>query len=308
MTSLSSNQIRSLLGKLAAHIVVALVGLVVIGGATRVMEAGLACPDWPLCYGSFFPKGRMNLQIFLEWFHRLDAFFVGIAICLQFFLSLIYKSSLPFWLPWVNGGIFLLIALQGALGALTVVDLLPSNVVVGHLLLALTLVALMSGLTQRLLSLNEINPPSWWSFLSRSSLLIVIIQSVIGSRMATTWGAQKCLAKGIDCQWLDIHRISALPVSFFIFSFVFVAFIQGGWFRDQWPLLLFVVVLLMMQILLGVLSVHLLLDQPLVRVSHQLLACLLVASLAALSCRRISPSSSLKSKSFDDILLEVCHG
>ena len=28
--------------------VVAVIALVVIGGATRVMEAGLACPDWPL--------------------------------------------------------------------------------------------------------------------------------------------------------------------------------------------------------------------------------------------------------------------
>ena len=72
------------LGQLAAHVVVALVALVVIGGATRVMEAGLACPDWPLCYGSFLPGRQMNLQVFLEWFHRLDAFFVGIVLITQF--------------------------------------------------------------------------------------------------------------------------------------------------------------------------------------------------------------------------------
>ena len=65
---------RFRLGQLAAHVVVALIALVVIGGATRVMEAGLACPDWPLCYGSFLPGRQMNLQVFLEWFHRLDAF------------------------------------------------------------------------------------------------------------------------------------------------------------------------------------------------------------------------------------------
>ena len=35
------------LALLASHLVVALVALVGIGGATRVMEAGLACPDWP---------------------------------------------------------------------------------------------------------------------------------------------------------------------------------------------------------------------------------------------------------------------
>ena len=64
--------------RLGSHSVLALIALIVIGGATRVMEAGLACPDWPLCYGSFSPFSHMNLKVFLEWFHRLDAFLVGI--------------------------------------------------------------------------------------------------------------------------------------------------------------------------------------------------------------------------------------
>jgi len=66
--------------RLGSHSVLALIALIVIGGATRVMEAGLACPDWPLCYGSFLPFSHMNLRVFLEWFHRLDAFLVGILI------------------------------------------------------------------------------------------------------------------------------------------------------------------------------------------------------------------------------------
>ena len=170
--SSSSNLITSRLGKLAAHIVVALIALVVIGGATRVMEAGLACPDWPLCYGSFFPKGRMNLQVFLEWFHRLDAFFVGIAICVQFLFSWIYRSSLPKWLPLLNGFLFCLILFQGLLGALTVIDLLPSAVVMMHLFMALTLVAIMSGMSQILLAPNSVETPFWWKFLSGFSALI----------------------------------------------------------------------------------------------------------------------------------------
>ena len=55
----------------------AVVALVVIGGATRVMEAGLACPDWPLCYGTLLPGKQMNAQVFLEWFHRLGRFHRG---------------------------------------------------------------------------------------------------------------------------------------------------------------------------------------------------------------------------------------
>ena len=85
--------------RLGSHSVFALIALIVIGGATRVMEAGLACPDWPLCYGSFLPFKHMNLRVFLEWFHRLDAFLVGILILFKFALSIIWKNEIPNWLP-----------------------------------------------------------------------------------------------------------------------------------------------------------------------------------------------------------------
>ena len=70
----------------------AIIALIAVGSATRVMEAGLACPDWPLCYGTFLPLNHMNLRVFLEWFHRLDAFLVGILILTQFILSFIFKN------------------------------------------------------------------------------------------------------------------------------------------------------------------------------------------------------------------------
>ena len=286
----------------------ALVALVVIGGATRVMEAGLACPDWPLCYGSFFPKGQMNLQVFLEWFHRLDAFFVGIAICLQFFLSFIYKSLLPRWLLLLNGFILFLIALQGALGALTVIDLLPSVIVMSHLFLALMLLSLMSGLTQILLTSNRMGSPFWWKLLSGSSLFIVILQSLIGSRMATTWAAQNCLANSTYCQWLDIHRISALPTCLVVITFIITSICFGGWFRSQWPFFLCVLLLLILQIALGVFSVKLGLNEPLVRVAHQLIASLLVAFLSALSCRSPEKEPLINSLKNQHSSLQVCHG
>ena len=59
--------IRRLVWKIA----IATLALMAIGSATRVMNAGLACPDWPLCYGKLVPTQEMNLQVFLEWFHLL---------------------------------------------------------------------------------------------------------------------------------------------------------------------------------------------------------------------------------------------
>jgi len=29
--------------------------LIIVGGATRVYDAGMACPDWPHCYGYYVP-------------------------------------------------------------------------------------------------------------------------------------------------------------------------------------------------------------------------------------------------------------
>ena len=211
---------RFRLGQLAAHVVVALIALVVIGGATRVMEAGLACPDWPLCYGSFLPGRQMNLQVFLEWFHRLDAFFVGIVLITQFVFSLYWAKTLPKWLPWTYGFLTLLVAFQGFLGALTVLQLLPSLVVVAHLAVAFTLVAIMSGVTQQLLNPGKSIFHLWLRSFGFLSLFSVIAQSLFGSRVATSWAAQRCLDFGDSCNLLGLHRASAFPVSFLVILFV----------------------------------------------------------------------------------------
>ena len=124
---------------LGNHTVLALIALIVIGGATRVMEAGLACPDWPLCYGSFLPLKHMNIRVFLEWFHRLDAFILGILILSKFILSLIWSKEIPNWLPKTYSLLVFLVLVQGSLGALTVINLLNSYTVSGHLVIAFLL-------------------------------------------------------------------------------------------------------------------------------------------------------------------------
>ncbi|WP_320676359.1 COX15/CtaA family protein [Prochlorococcus sp. MIT 1300] len=309
MTTSSLPVIRLRLAQLTSHLVVALIALVVIGGSTRVMEAGLACPDWPLCYGSLFPGRQMNLQVFLEWFHRLDAFLVGVAVLAQFWVSLRWRKVLPTWLPFISGLLVLMVGIQGGLGALTVLQLLPSGVVSAHLVLALTLVAMVSGITQRLFSRSNSNSPFWWRLMGVISLFAVIIQSLLGGQMATAWAAQRCRNFGQACELIDFHRFSAVLTSATILSFVLVAFIAGGWPRSQWRFLLSVVGLLIIQITLGVLTLRFGSFYPTITISHQLVAALLVAFLAALVCRR--PDIPTKEISFISEIsspLEHCHG
>ena len=299
---------RFRLGQLAAHVVVALIALVVIGGATRVMEAGLACPDWPLCYGSFLPGRQMNLQVFLEWFHRLDAFFVGIVLITQFVLSLLWSKTLPKWLPWTYGFLTFLVVFQGFLGALTVLQLLPSLIVMAHLAVAFTLVAIMSGVTQQLLSPGKSIFPLWLRSFGFLSLFSVVAQSLLGSRVATSWAAQRCLDLGDSCNLLGLHRASAIPVSFLLILFVIVSSFHRDVFVNQWPYLLTIISLNISQIFLGVFSIHLGMSAPSLIIAHQLIACLLVAVIAALNFKGRGIDESSQSLFINQSTLETCHG
>ena len=304
----SRSTLRRRLALLSAHLVVAVIALVVIGGATRGMEAGLACPDWPLCFGSFLPGRQMNVQVFLEWFHRLDAFVIGIALVVMAMTTTLQRRQLPPWLPWLASGLMVLVAMQGALGALTVTQLLPSGVVTAHLALALTLVALLSGLTQRLLHPAAVVAPLWWRMAALLGLVSVFVQCLLGGRMATAWAGQRCLAGGEACDLVLSHRVTAMPVAVVVLAFAGAALLAGGWARQQWPWLGGAVLLVLVQLALGVLTLRLGLSQPAVTVAHQLVAALLIALMAALLVRSPDRPSPPRSVVLDDTSLEACHG
>ena len=126
--------------------------------------------------------------------------------------------------------------------------------------------------------------------------------------MATTWSSQRCLLHEGNCQLLDLHRISAMPVALVLLTFVVTSIGVGGWSRTQWPLLLIVVFMLAIQVLLGITSVHTGLSEPVVTVGHQLVAAILVALLAALSSRRPDALDPKVSEIVNESLFEACHG
>jgi heme a synthase len=311
-TSWPDSRLSQRLAQLCAHLVVALVALVGIGGATRVMEAGLACPDWPLCYGSLLPGGRMNMQVFLEWFHRLDAFVVGVALLVLCGVSLWQRRSLPRWLPWASGAALLLVAIQGGLGALTVLALLPSAVVTAHLAVALLLVGLLSASSQALLRhdpqqqspLNQSGRGTslLWAVLAATALVAVLAQCLLGGAMASRWAAGSCLQSGVSCSWIGAHRQLASAVALTVGLQALAAISLLRQQRLVLGLSLGALALVLVQIGLGVSSWRLQLQAPLVTVAHQVVAALLVAMLTAALARRIDASSASSWR------LEVAHG
>ena len=272
---------------LTTHLVIALVALVVIGGATRVMEAGLACPDWPLCYGSFLPGRQMNMQVFLEWFHRLDAFLVGLALLALVAFSFWRRRQLPSWLPWMSVLAVGLVIFQGILGALTVTGLLAASTVTAHLATALILVLVVSGLDQALA--GETSPaflPTWWVPLPWISTALVFTQCVLGASMASRWAMDQCFTSGELCEWVLRHRqlagVSGLSVLAVAVSSVLLIRADGA-IR---ALAVSAAALVVLQVSLGVLTLRTQLQLPSLTIAHQLVAALLMAHLGAL-CGRI---------------------
>ena len=110
--------------------------LIVIGSVVRTTGSGLACPDWPLCQGRLIPPFQFNVMI--EWFHRLIALAVSLAVIAIAGWTLA-RAALR---PRLAGLALLAVALLAAqvlLGALTVWKLLDPSVVSGHLAVALLL-------------------------------------------------------------------------------------------------------------------------------------------------------------------------
>jgi cytochrome c oxidase assembly protein subunit 15 len=306
---------------MTSHLVVALVALVGIGGATRVMEAGLACPDWPLCYGVLLPSRQMNLQVFLEWFHRLDAFLVGMALLVLSALSLRFRAWLPHWLPWASGGALALVAVQGGLGALTVLRLLESSTVTAHLATALLLVLLLSAVHQKLSvalaqcdagSVQPLPPlPLWWSGLALVAGGLVLAQCVLGGAMASQWAADRCFSVGDGCRWLLAHRLGAYPAALTVFGLALGSLALPRQRRGLRGFAAAAAVLVLAQVFLGVLALRLKLAVPAVTVSHQLVASLLVAVIGAIGGRTLSgsarPTGAIQSPTSPSPL-EVAHG
>ena len=293
---------EGILIKLGNHSVLAIIALIGIGSATRVMEAGLACPDWPLCYGSLLPADHFNLKVFLEWFHRLDAFLVGILILSEFLLSIFWRKYLPSLLPRKYSLLLFLVILQGSLGALTVINMLDSFTVMGHLFIAFLLLITSIFINQNLINSKLVTSVNWWKIILTIPLALTLVQSLIGVRLSSTWSAHLCLAFNKNCLILDSHKIFAIPLTISILTIIAVSIVRQNLFINNWKYLVSILLLLITQISLGVLSLQTNLNHPLIIVSHEIIASLLIAILSKLIFG-VNYSENLEESSKTNLLL-----
>ncbi len=118
--------------------------LLVVGGLVHATGSSLACPDWPLCYGRFFPPMRGG--ILFEHGHRLVA--LAVLVLTAALARMVWRRR-----PDLRGPAALAMALvlvQASLGGITVLLKLPLLVSSAHLATSMAFFSLLLYLSWRL--------------------------------------------------------------------------------------------------------------------------------------------------------------
>ncbi len=177
--------------------VVALIGatscLIVLGALVRAHDAGLACPDWPQCFGTWIPE--MDFQVAFEWSHRFLAGSVGLIFGALFAVGLrrpTLRSRSGRWLALAA----VLLAVQIVLGGLTVILQLAPWTVTAHLLTgnafnaSLLLIALSAGAPAQTPSPGNttLAPSPWlWAF-----AVVLALQLALGGAVSSQYAGLAC--------------------------------------------------------------------------------------------------------------------
>lgn len=176
--------------------------VVVLGAYTRLVDAGLGCPDWPGCYGQLgvptgdaeiaraehaFPDAPVETaKAWTEMVHRYAAAALGLLILIL--LGVVLKNRQPWRLPTL---LTVFVIAQGAFGAWTVTLRLWPQVVTAHLLGGMATLALIW-----LLCLTR-HRPAWLDVpvagrLAVVALVALIAQIALGGWLTSNYAALAC--------------------------------------------------------------------------------------------------------------------
>lgn len=129
--------------------------LILVGGLVRASGAGLGCPDWPRCFGSWIPPAKAAelppqfdpsqfnpTLMWTEYLNRLLGVTVGF---------LIFATAVSAWrhyrhqprILWPTIAAFLLVGYEGWLGGRVVAHELAPWIVTAHLIVAVVIVQLL---------------------------------------------------------------------------------------------------------------------------------------------------------------------
>lgn len=182
--------------------------VVVLGAWTRLVDAGLGCPDWPGCYGFLavpgsaeevdiaqarFPHAPVEAhKAWPEMIHRYAAGTLGVLIFAIAGLALWQRGQVGRSL-WLALGLAGLVVLQAAFGMWTVTLKLWPQVVTAHLLGGMATLSLLWWLALwRWWHPREIPVRPALRRLALAGLVVTVLQVALGGWVSSNYAALAC--------------------------------------------------------------------------------------------------------------------
>ena len=206
MANLRRIQLIALLGFFLALSVVGL------GAWTRLVDAGLGCPDWPGCYGyAIFPMSEAEISLANELYperkfelakavpevvHRYFAGSLGLLI-IGLFLFAVFSKPRNSFIVKITATMTALVLFQSLLGYFTVSLKLWPQVVSMHLLggFATTTLIFLTYLKLREINLGQIDyfsiSNSTMRFLN-IAFPVLVVQIILGVWLSSNYAALAC--------------------------------------------------------------------------------------------------------------------
>ncbi len=164
--------------------------LVVLGALVRANHAGLACPDWPLCFGEFVPE--IDVQVGFEFGHRVLAGLVSLGFlggAIAAFRNPTARARVGTWV--IVAGVVL--AVQIVLGGLTVLELLASWTVTSHLITGNAFALSVAVIAHRLLR-DAAAPRTAGALRAVATATggVLVLQIALGGLVSSTYSGLVC--------------------------------------------------------------------------------------------------------------------
>jgi len=288
--------------------------LIGVGASVRASGAGLGCPDWPRCFGSWVPptspsqlpagfdRAAFNpVHTWTEYGNRLFGVLSGVLIAASFAAAIAWHRRSPRVL-WPTAAAFLLVGLEGWQGGRVVAARLAPGTVSLHLLGALVIVSLLLYATVAAFFPQPLPSPSPGrrriGLTAWGLLVLTVVQVVLGAeirgqidRIARSGVASRETALGLVGPLDIVHR----QISLLVLAAAIALGIHVWRRRRERALLLSagaVVVIGCAQIAVGVILAYLSIP-PLAQVAHVCLSSLLIGAqiLLALLALRLPEGS-----------------
>jgi cytochrome c oxidase assembly protein subunit 15 len=264
--------------------------LILVGVLVRASGAGLGCPDWPRCFGSWIPPASAAqlpptfdpslfnpTLMWTEYLNRLLGVILGFLILATAVWAWRHFRHVP-QILWTTVAALLLTVFQAWLGGRVVVNNLAAWVVTIHLICALVIVQLLLYATVRVWKAAEPGSPFLLVLIFVTMIQIGFGTQVRGAiDVAVASGVARAGALALVWLFDHVHRIAALAV--FAGSLLILISLQksslGNRILIRWAYI--IAGLTTPQVALGVAMAYISL-RPAIQVAHLVVAGLLLGA------------------------------